>query len=320
MPEINALEPLGLRDLWPDEARDFTPWLANHLHLLGAELNLALELVEVEAPLPEAGRVDIIAQQVSTKARVVIENQLEVSDDSHCLRLLGYAASADANILVWVARDFSSYHRSILSWLNESDNIAVYAVAVRAYRVGDAKAADFRLIVEPPQSQPGTTSTSTSMTANTYYANFYRPVVAKLRRSGLPPVSRGGWRGRWRSFQTGYSNVVYAAGLSEDKAWAFLDVYGADNQHVYHALTQHRDEINAELELDVSAEWKQGEEQSWVGVQTEAVTSDPMLNLEAIGEWITENLLRLRAVVQPYLDKVVDNVATTLPDDGEDAG
>ena len=318
MPEINALEPVSLRNAWPDEAQDFTPWLRDHLQLLGSKLNLVLEPVAAEVTLPGAGRVDIIAEQVSTKARVVIENQLEVSDDSHCLRLLGYAAKADANILVWVARDFTAYHRSILEWLNESDNIAVYAVAVKAYRVGDAIAADFQLIVEPPQSNPGTTSTATGMTASTYYANFYRPVVAQLRRSGLLPVSRGGWRGRWRSFQTGYSNVVYAAGLSEDKAWAFLDVYGADNQHVYHGLTLHRAEIDAQL--NGGAQWHQGEEQSWVGLQTEAVTDDPMLNLEAVGEWIAENLLRLRAVVQPYLDKVVDNVATTLPDDGEDAG
>ena len=316
MPEINALEPVSLRQVWPDEARDFTPWLADHLHLLGAELNLALELVEVEATLPEAGRVDIIAQQVSTMAKVVIENQLEVSDDSHCLRLLGYAANADANILVWVARDFTAYHRSILSWLNESDNIAVYAVAVRAYRVGDALASDFRLIVEPPQSQPGTTSTSTGMTTNTYYADFYRPVVAQLRRSGLLPVSRGGWRGGWRSFQTGYSQLVYAAGLSEGKAWAFLDVYGADNQRIHHSLTQPRAEIDAKL--NGGAAWEQGEDQSWVGLQTEAVTSDPMLNLEAVGQWIADNLLRLRAVVQPYLDQVMENVATSS-DDEEDA-
>ena len=60
MPEINALEPVSLRQVWPDEARagrvdiiaqqvstmakvvieNFTPWLADHLHLLGAELNL----------------------------------------------------------------------------------------------------------------------------------------------------------------------------------------------------------------------------------------------------------------------------------------
>ena len=136
MPEIHALEPVGLREAWPDEAQDFTPWLRDHLQLLGVTLNLALEPVASEVPLPGAGRVDIMAKQVSTEAKVVIENQLETSDDSHCLRLLGYAANADANILVWVAQDFTDYHRSILSWLNESDNIAVYAVAVKGLQGG----------------------------------------------------------------------------------------------------------------------------------------------------------------------------------------
>ena len=254
MPEINALEPVSLRQVWPDEARDFTPWLANHLSLLGAKLNLALELVEVEATLPVAGRVDIIAQQMSTKAKVVIENQLEESDDSHCLRLLGYAANADANILVWVARDFTDYHRSILSWLNESDSIAVYAVAVRAYRVGDAVAADFRLIVEPPQSQPGPVSTSTGMNTNTYYANFYRPVVAQLRSSGLLPVGRGGWRGRWRSFQSGYSNVVYATALSEGKGVGLLG--GGGGPHLSCAdPTPSRDRCQVERRSRVGSEW-----------------------------------------------------------------
>ena len=146
------------------------------------------------------------------------------------------------------------------------------------------------------------------MTSNTYYADFYRPVVAQLRRSGLLPVSRGGWRGRWRSFQTGYTQVVYAAGLSEGKAWAFLDVYGSDNQHIYHSLTQHQAEIDAEL--NGGAQWHQGEEQSWVLLQTEAATSDPMLNLEAVEQWIVDNLLRLRAVVQPHLDRVMHDLAT----------
>ena len=313
MLEIHALEPIGLRKAWPNEAQDFTPWLADHLHLLGSKLNLDLELVDVEVPLAEAGRADIIAEQVSTKAKVVIENQLGHSDDSHCLRLLGYAANADANILVWVARDFSDYHRSILRWLNESDNIAVYALAVRAYRVGEGVAADFQLMVEPAQSQTGATTASGGTTANTYYANFYRPVVARLRRAGLLPVSRGGWRGRWRSFQTGYSNVIYAAMLSGGKAWAFLDFYGADKQYIYRAMIQRRAEIDAEL--GDGLEWKQGEEQSWVGFRTEAVTSDPMLNLEAVGEWIADNLLRLRMVVQPYLDQVMANAGGSPPDE-----
>ena len=316
MPEINALEPVKLRQVWPDEARDFTPWLKDHLQLLGAKLNLALENAEAEVTLSGAGRADIVAEQVGTKAKVVIENQLGESDDSHCLRLMGYAAKAEANILVWVAQDFTEYHRSILSWLNESDTVAVYAVAVRAFQVADAKAVDFQLVVEPPQSQPGATSTSTGMNTNTYFADFYRPVVAQLRRSELYPVSRGGWRGRWRSFQSGYPQVVYAARLSEDKAWAYLAVNGKENQHIYHALSQHRDEIDAEL--SDGAEWDLGKDSSWMGLRTEAVLSDPELDLEAVGEWIAENLLRLRNVVQPYLEQAIKDAPTS--GDDEDAG
>ena len=312
MPEIHALNPVSLRDVWPNEAQDFTPWLAKNLHLLEPKLNLTLQLVAVEATLPEAGRVDIIAQQVDTEAKVVIENQLGVSDDSHCLRLMGYAAKAEANILVWVAQGFSEYHRSILSWLNESDTIAVYAVAVKAYRVADDIAADFQLVVEPTQSQPGATPASTRMNTNTRFADFYRPMVAQLRQSGLLPVSRGGFRGRWRSFQTGYPKVFYVAGLSEDKALAHLSVYGADNQHIHNALTQHRAEIDARL--NNGAEWEKGKDYSRIGLRTEAVLSDPELDLETVGDWIAENLLRLRDIVQPYLDEMMNDVGTS----GED--
>ena len=106
MPEIHALEPVNLREAWPNEAQDFTPWLADHLHLLGKELNLDLKDTATEVTLPVGGRVDIIATQADTDEKVVIENQLEDADDSHCLRLIGYAANSDANILVWVAQRF----------------------------------------------------------------------------------------------------------------------------------------------------------------------------------------------------------------------
>ena len=107
MPEIYPLEPEGLRAGWPNEAQDFTPWLAENLQLLGAQLNLELELEGTEVTLPGARRVDILARNAITNDRVVIENQLEQSDDSHCLQLLGYGASAEANTLIWVARGFS---------------------------------------------------------------------------------------------------------------------------------------------------------------------------------------------------------------------
>ena len=306
MGEIHVLEAVELRDFWPHEAHCFTPWLAENLSLLGAELNMVLEREGEEMTLPGAGRVDILARQATTGARVVIENQLGSSDDSHCLRLLGYAANADANILVWVARDFSDYHRSILSWLNESDNIAVYAVEVRAFLVGGSKVVDFSLVVEPPQA--GVTSAPRRKTASTYYAEFYRPVVAMLRRSGLLPVGRGGFRGRYRSFQTGYEDIYYSASVAEGHAAAALGVYGDDKQHIFRSLAQHRDEIDTKLNRET--EWHE----YWVWLKRESMVDDPSSIPEEVGEWLTENLLRLREVVQPVLGQVMADLGASSVD------
>ena len=52
MPEIHELKPMDLWEAWQNEARDFTPWLAEHLERLGTELNLDLQLEGQEVTLP----------------------------------------------------------------------------------------------------------------------------------------------------------------------------------------------------------------------------------------------------------------------------
>ena len=39
----------NLRKVWPNEAKDFTPWLAEHLEYIGNILEMDLELVEKES-------------------------------------------------------------------------------------------------------------------------------------------------------------------------------------------------------------------------------------------------------------------------------
>ena len=305
MREIQSLERVSLREAWPNEAQDFTPWLAENIDRLGAGLDLRLKGVQKEVTLPRAGRVDIRAQQAETDATVVIENPLGDSDDSHCLRLLGYAANAEANILVWVARAFTSYHKSILEWLNDADTIHVYAVTVRAYRVGEALAADFQTVVEP-QSQSGP-SRPAKKNSNTLYAEFYRPLVARLRQNGVQPVGRGGWRGRWRSFQSGHPGAVYALGLSGGKAKVFLSFRGAGHEQRFQALLQHQEEINGKVK---GAVWHDADQGSWKS--TVLLEGDgpldltgPEEELETVRRWMAASMLSLRNAVQPYLEEVL---------------
>ena len=305
MPEIHPLEPESLGTGWPNEPQDFTPWLAQNLRLLGAQLNLELELEGTEVTLPGAGRVDILARQAVTNDSVVIENQLGQSDDSHCLRLLGYAANAEANILIWVARDFTPYYRSILDWLNQSNSIDVYAVAVKLYRVGDVLGVTFQVEVEPQRDQPAAPALA-RVTMSTRYADFYRPLAAQLRHSGLMPVRRGGWRGRWRSFETGYSpEIIYVAGMTEGKALVFLSIHGDDREEIYQALSQHREEMDREME---GARWDQGDRECSVTLQTDGVLSDDDADDDRLRQWMSSNLLQLREVMQPRLVQVMSEL------------
>ena len=44
MEGIGTLSPVDVREVWADEARDFTPWLAENAGLVGEALGLDLAL------------------------------------------------------------------------------------------------------------------------------------------------------------------------------------------------------------------------------------------------------------------------------------
>ncbi len=92
MSKITKLNSVNLREVWPHEAYNFTPWLAKNIDHLGEVIGLRLKDVVTEKTLGKMGRVDIFAKQAETDAIVVIENQIEESDHGHCLSLIGYAA------------------------------------------------------------------------------------------------------------------------------------------------------------------------------------------------------------------------------------
>ena len=305
--DVQPLEPISLRDLWPNEASDFTPWLARHIDRLGAILNLSLEDVKPEVHLPGAGRVDLTAKQVETGARVVIENQLGESDDSHCLRLLGYAANAEASILIWVARFFHPYHLSILTWLNEADNIDVYAVRLRAYKVGGVRAADFETVIAPAQRTEA--HRPTKGTFSTVCADFYRPIVKRLREEKLYPVGRGGFRGRYRSFQSGHTDAYYYTAINDDDGVTRVNLvlHGADHQKSYEALLQRKGELPEALQETLK--WGQKEKHSSIYWDREGdapiALDGPEEELDPARQWLGDKLIQFRDAFQPLLDQIL---------------
>ena len=76
-----------LREVWPHEALDFTPWLAkeSNLTLLADAVGLEITVDETESKVGDFN-VDIYATETGTERRIILENQLEDGKDSNtCL-------------------------------------------------------------------------------------------------------------------------------------------------------------------------------------------------------------------------------------------
>lgn len=138
-PESAGANHVDVRQIWPLEAYDFTPWLARNLDLLGKTVDMELTLQQTEVS-GWSGDLDILAK-ATAKGKVAIENQLEASDSDHFARLIGYAADHDARILIWVAPQFWEYHLKQVAWLKKAmaSYGEIHAVAVRLVSGGNLR-------------------------------------------------------------------------------------------------------------------------------------------------------------------------------------
>jgi hypothetical protein len=134
---LSRITKVNPRDIWKHEALDFTQWLAkeDNISILCEELGIEIENVKPEA---SAGRynVDIIADEIDSKRKVIIENQLEPTDHKHLGQILTYASAYDAAIIIWVVTDYTEEHKQAIDWFNRNivQGISFFLVQIEVYK------------------------------------------------------------------------------------------------------------------------------------------------------------------------------------------
>ncbi|HVV38972.1 MAG TPA: DUF4268 domain-containing protein [Candidatus Paceibacterota bacterium] len=150
---LGKVEKVDLRKAWPHEALDFTRWLAEeaNLRLLSEELGIELVHLETEAGVGRYN-VDILAEELGSGKKIIIENQLEITNHDHLGKLITYASGYDANMVIWVVRDAREEHRQAIDWLNEhtDENLAFFLVQLELWQIGNSPfAPKFNIISKP---------------------------------------------------------------------------------------------------------------------------------------------------------------------------
>jgi Domain of unknown function (DUF4268) len=255
---FGRLEPVRIRDHWKDEAKDFTPWLAEeaNLALLGETIGSNLQLVGTEQRVGPF-RADVIARDENGHL-VVIENQLGATDHGHLGQLLVYAAGQQARTVVWIAKQVTDEYRKVIDWLNQETSTRFWALEIELWQIGDsAVAPKFNVAGEPNElTQSSGDEDSGELTERrAIQLEFWKAFSDHLDSSGSSFNSRKPFPRNWYDLSIGTSRARVSLVLRPDEVSCEFYIPNSESSVIYAALESERETIEQELG-DVDVDWQ----------------------------------------------------------------
>ncbi len=314
----DEFEQLDVRTKFPDEALDFTPWLAKNLQMLGDAIGLRLEFVQREVPVGPYF-LDIKAKVADGGALVAIENQLEMTDLHHLGQLLTYATGCDARVAVWVAPYFGYEHAQALHRLNEwtKDSIRFFGVKLEVIKqaVGDP-APRFRKVVWPGGWNKEATLQQGEMDPEKLKHNeFFWPLVEKLLREGFAEKAIQEFSYADRFFPSHLSPAIGYAASIEKGAWALLRIRMKDKKltkHIFDTLQVDQTDIEHSIGAESTLDWHWLRYDhytfSTIGIRRDGSINDPDEKLKETRAWMLDLLPKLKEVFDPRVADILDSL------------
>lgn len=294
-----------LRQVWKDEARDFTPWLAENIEELSSILGLDLEVVEVEHPVGDF-KVDILARDLGKASRlVVIENQLEPTDHNHLGQLLTYAAGLEAEIVVWICKEFRKEHRQTLDWLNRNHGgqASFIGIVVELIKVDDSQlAVDFRTVVLPPDWGAQSADIEGNEVSNRQkrYSVFFQKLLDTLRDNHRFTNARAAQPQNWYAFSTGIRGFKYAVSFANNgriRAEIYIDTGNHDTTTLaFNMLTSEK--VALEIDFGDELEWESLPEKRAcrIALYRSGEITDAPDQLDEYNGWCVAKMLKFKEV------------------------
>lgn len=312
-----------IREIWPDEAGDFTPWLAQNLHVLNKVLDLQLERPRCEV-LVGTYSLDIFAVDAGSGDAVVIENQIEKSDHSHLGQLLTYAAGLGARKLIWIASEFAPEHLRVIDGFNRTaDGSEAYAVALNVPpRATRKKPAAKFTVVAAPHSKEHLLDKASLRRRESKYDRFTRQLTPQLGSQGFTPANstqvprRAGPSERF--FFSGYRDAAFSYNLAvmtgEIRAYLFHHGGQESERRELHA---HFKRNEPRIKQDLARAGQQsgfrikpitppGIFRWLVGVSVPGSIDKPA-DAEAARDWLSRSIPTLQRVLEPRIREFLDH-------------
>ena len=298
------IERVDLKIVWPSEPSAFTPWLADNISALGTALGLELEVRQLEAEVGDF-YLDVLASDLNGNRPVVIENQLEATDHDHLGKLLTYAAGFDANVVVWLTREFRDEHRQALDWLNQrtGEDTLFFGVVVELWRIENSRPAPhFNLVAAPndwrkerivrPPPRPSEKGER--------YRAFFQTLIDTLRERHQFTKGKRGQPQNWYTFVSGDRRFRYGANFTA-AGNARVEIYidsGDENENRAFFESLETSKVEIETELGHALDWQPlaGKRAFRIATDRPGTINDSDTDLDEIRDWMVKELLAFKRV------------------------
>lgn len=308
MVNLSKLEEIkDLRTVWPHEALDFTPWLAqdDNITLLADAIGIDITVDETESSVGDFN-VDIFASETGTDRKIIIENQLEDTNHDHLGKLITYASGKSADIVIWVVKQASEEHKAAIEWLNNhtDDSVGFFLCEIKLYRIGNSEPAVKFEVIEKPNDWTKEIKKSESINETQQlrydywvafedYA-FKNPTFAKNFKKRKPS------KNHWLNFSIGSSACHIAVSQIKQRNELDVELYISDDTELYNSLYENKTDI--ELTSGLSFDWRELPDRKASRIVLEK--SVQLENKNAWGsqfEWLIDVMVKMKTTFSKYI-------------------
>ncbi len=312
--QLGLMRQIEVRELWPNEAREFTPWLAEDesISLLSEALGIELEVEDTEVSVgPYAA--DILARDTASGDYVVIENQLGKTNHDHLGKAITYGAVLNAAAIVWIASDFSDEHKRALDWLNDNNSgeVAFFGVRLELWKIGDSlPAVRFNVISRPPDIGPSlTTGIRGKPVSETkrLQGEFWDALRAELIQSKVITSARKARPQYWYTLPLGRTGIHLSLVANTAENWLGIRVYMRAKYNADSALRQlmrQREKIESEIGTELHWDASVGARDKTIALKRPADIRERGTWPEHL-EWLTDMIAKFRKAFMPRV-RVLD--------------
>lgn len=294
-----------LRSIWPHEALNFTPWVAENVDLLADAVGLDITVDETESSVGDFN-VDIYASETGTDRKIIIENQLEDTDHDHLGKLITYASGKGADVVIWVVKHAREEHKAAVEWLNNhtDDKIGFFLCEIKLFQIGDSQIAPAFTVVERPNDwtkeiRKTASANSTQQQRLEYWQAFNDYAFSDANFSRIfnkrKPITD-----HWMDFSIGSSACHIAVSQIQKRKAVDVELYINDDKELFKSLFAHKDEIEKNMEMEL--EWKELPERKASRILIEkTVDLDDRATWPEQFDYIMDTCIKMKRAFKRYL-------------------